>query len=174
MSNDIQEIYKIFGTEAVRNYIIEEISILFAQQDVEMRHIELLVDCMTHRGTPIPITRHGWRHSSLGPLSKSSFKESARMLTLAGAYSQFDNMEGVSSNIMAGQIARAGTGFNDVSIDLSKLTNTQPIDDIIRTSASSTTALQGTNLDKDAILQPSNPPQEDNFTDFEIQYTDNV
>ena len=96
------------------------------------------------------------------------------MLTLAGAYSQFDNMEGVSSNIMAGQIVRAGTGFNDVSIDLSKLTNTQPIDDVIRTSASSTTALQGTNLDKDAILQPSNPLQEDNFTNFEIQYTDNL
>jgi DNA-directed RNA polymerase beta' subunit len=34
MSNDLQEIYKIFGIEAVRNYIIEEISILFAQQDV--------------------------------------------------------------------------------------------------------------------------------------------
>ena len=59
------------------------------------------------------------------PLAKSSFEETIEQLLQAGVHGKIDNMDGVSANIMLGQIAPAGTGFPKILLD------EKPIFDII-------------------------------------------
>jgi hypothetical protein len=50
-------------------------------------------------------------------LAKSSFEETIEQLLHAGVYGKIDNMDGVSANIMMGQIAPAGTGVPEFLLD---------------------------------------------------------
>jgi DNA-directed RNA polymerase beta' subunit len=72
---------------------------------------------MTNKGYIMPIDRHGINRGNAGPLAKSSFEETIDQLLNAGVYGKIDNMDGVSANIMMGQIAPAGTGFPQILLD---------------------------------------------------------
>jgi DNA-directed RNA polymerase II subunit RPB1 len=115
ISNDVHEVYEIFGIEAARNVIHREFSKLL--ESVSYRHIGLLADFMTNKGYIMPIDRHGINRGNAGPLAKSSFEETFDQLLNAGVYGKVDNMDGVSANIMMGQIAPAGTGFPSFLLD---------------------------------------------------------
>jgi DNA-directed RNA polymerase II subunit RPB1 len=108
ISNDVIEVYEMFGIEAARNIIYREFHKLIG---INYRHIGLLADFMTNKGYIMPIDRHGINRGNAGPLAKSSFEETIDQLINAGIYGKVDNMDGVSANIMMGQIAPAGTGF---------------------------------------------------------------
>jgi DNA-directed RNA polymerase beta' subunit len=56
-----------------------------------------------------------------GVLAKSSFEETSKILFNAALSADFDNMKGVSANIMFGQKPPCGTGFVDILIDETKL-----------------------------------------------------
>ena len=114
ISNDVIEIYEIFGIEAARNIIYREFSKLIG---INYRHVGLLADFMTNKGYIMPIDRHGINRGNAGPLAKSSFEETIDQLLNAGVYGKIDNMDGVSANIMMGQIAPAGTGFPQILLD---------------------------------------------------------
>ena len=115
ISNDVHEVYEIFGIEAARNIIYNEFAKLIPS--VNYRHIGLLADFMTNKGYIMPIDRHGINRGNAGPLAKSSFEETIDQLLHAGVYGKIDNMDGVSANIMMGQIAPAGTGFPQFLLD---------------------------------------------------------
>ena len=115
ISNDVHEVYEIFGIEAARNIIYREFAKLL--DSVNYRHIGLLADFMTSKGYIMPIDRHGINRGNAGPLAKSSFEETIEQLLHAGVYGKIDNMDGVSANIMMGQIAPAGTGFPEFLLD---------------------------------------------------------
>ena len=115
ISNDVHEVYEIFGIEAARNVIHREFAKLL--ESVNYRHIGLLADFMTNKGYIMPIDRHGINRGNAGPLAKSSFEETFDQLLNAGVYGKIDNMDGVSANIMMGQIAPAGTGFPSFLLD---------------------------------------------------------
>jgi len=114
ISNDVIEVYEIFGIEAARNLIYREFSKLIG---INYRHVGLLADFMTNKGYIMPIDRHGINRGNAGPLAKSSFEETIDQLLNAGVYGKIDNMDGVSANIMMGQIAPAGTGFPQILLD---------------------------------------------------------
>jgi DNA-directed RNA polymerase beta' subunit len=57
----------------------------------------------------------------MGVLAKSSFEETAKHLFNAAISADYDNMKGVSANIMFGQKPPCGTGFVDILIDETKL-----------------------------------------------------
>jgi DNA-directed RNA polymerase beta' subunit len=59
--------------------------------------------------------------SESGVLAKSTFEETTKVLFGAALGSQFDNMRGVSANIMFGQKPPCGTGFVDILVDETKL-----------------------------------------------------
>ena len=84
---------------------------------INYRHIGLLADFMTNKGYIMPIDRHGINRGNAGPLAKSSFEETIDQLLQAGVHGKIDNMDGVSANIMMGQIAPAGTGFPQILLD---------------------------------------------------------
>ena len=124
ISNDISEIYEIMGIEAARQAIYNEIDdILNSTTSVNHRHIALLVDTMTCKGHLLSIDRHGINRSDIGPLAKCSFEETSDILIKAGIFGELDKINGVSANIMLGQIAKCGTGDSEIIFDESQLVN---------------------------------------------------
>lgn len=123
-SNDIHEMMEIFGIEAARNLIIHEINATINDTGVEPRHINLLGDYMTYKGFLIPFERHGInRNPDNSPWGKSSFEEVIDILVKAATFSQVDKMNGVSSNIMAGQFINGGTNAMSILVDEEKMAN---------------------------------------------------
>ena len=125
ISNDIYEVYEVLGIEAARNIILQEIRDVIdnAGSYVNFRHLSLLCDIMTNRGTLMSIDRFGINRGNIGPLAKCSFEETTDQLFKAAIFGEFDKLNGVSSNIMMGQIPPCGTGSIDVLLDESKFTD---------------------------------------------------
>ena len=118
-SNDIVEMCGIFGIESVRQRLFEEINEVAedAGEYINSRHIELLCDVMTYRGELNPINRQGIKGGDIGPLAKSSFENTTEELIKAAIFSETDNLNGVSSNIMLGQVINSGTGVCDILLN---------------------------------------------------------
>jgi DNA-directed RNA polymerase II subunit RPB1 len=120
ISNDINEIYYLFGIEAARNHLIGQMVEVFDEY-INMRHINLLCEVMTCRGSLVSVDRHGINSGDVGPLAKCSFEDTTDQLIKAGIFGEKDKLQGVSSNIMMGQIIPAGTGMCDILLDEEKL-----------------------------------------------------
>lgn len=122
-SNDIADVYNTFGIEAAREVIYREIMQVMDEGGIKInyRHISVLIDTMTSRGNLMSINRHGINQSDNGPLAKSSFEETNDRLIKAGAFAEVDNMQGVSANIMFGQIAPYGTADSRIVINMDRL-----------------------------------------------------
>lgn len=116
-TNDVYEIYEVLGIEAARIALYEEILSVLGESTVDYRHVCLLIDVMTNKGGIMPINRHGINRSDIGPLAKSSFEEMDDKLIMAGIFGEYDRCNGVSANIMLGQITPCGTGDVEVLID---------------------------------------------------------
>ena len=125
ISNDIYEVYNTFGIEAAKQVLLKEIREVIDSGGsyVNFRHLELLVDTMTYRGYLMSIDRFGINRGNIGPLAKCSFEEATDQLFNASIFGEVDKLNGVSSNIMMGQIPPCGTGMTDVLLDESKLYN---------------------------------------------------
>lgn len=122
-SNDIHEILDVFGIEAVRIALYEEFMEVFKSggESVNYHHMITLVDTMTYLGRIMEANRFGMNKGENGVLAKSSFEETSKILFNAALSADFDNMKGVSANIMFGQKPPCGTGFVDILVDESKL-----------------------------------------------------
>jgi len=118
-SNDIIEIYNVLGIEAGRQILIDEIVSVVdhAGEYINIRHIELLCDVMTSKGSLTSINRQGIKRGDVGPLAKCSFEDTTDQLIKAGIFSERDNLKGVSSNIMMGQKIKSGTGMCNIYLD---------------------------------------------------------
>ena len=123
ITNDLNEIYECLGIEAVRKSLINELRAVLRPYDVYVnyRHIAILCDVMTQRGSLTAITRHGINRVELGPLRKCSFEETVDILLEAGLFSETDHLTGITENIMVGQLAPFGTGCFDVLLDMDKV-----------------------------------------------------
>jgi DNA-directed RNA polymerase II subunit RPB1 len=119
-SNDIWEIYHTLGIEAARNALYHEIMDVIGEGALNYRHVSLLLDTMTNRGQLMSIDRHGINRGDVGPLAKSSFEETTDMLINASIFSEYDKINGVSANIMLGQLPPCGTGDSEIILDEDK------------------------------------------------------
>ena len=119
ISNDIIEILKTLGVEAVRNSLISELRFVLSSYGiyVNYRHLSTLCDVMTQRGILTSITRHGINRVETGPLRKCSFEETVEILLEAAVYAEIDPLKGITENIIMGQLAPFGTGCFDLVID---------------------------------------------------------
>jgi DNA-directed RNA polymerase beta' subunit len=117
VSNDVREIFEVLGIEAARTALYNEIYNVIRDSSLNSRHLYLLVDTITNRGTLMSIDRHGINRADVGPLAKSSFEETTDMLIKAGVFSEFDRINGVSANIMLGQLPPCGTGDSEILLD---------------------------------------------------------
>ena len=120
-SNDIHEIRAVFGIEAARLALYEEINEVFSSEKVNYHHLSVLVDTMTFSGQIVPVNRFGMKRNETGVLAKSSFEETSKIMFDAAVWGERDPMRGVSANIMFGQKPPCGTGFVDILVDETRL-----------------------------------------------------
>lgn len=127
MCNDMWEIYKIFGIEAARQFLIEEYMDVVTSDGsfVNSSHVELLVDVMVYTGTIISISRYGQKKVGCGPMAKASFEESLENFLKAGINGEKESTDGVSASIMLGKMPKTGTGVFDMRLDIPKIIKSQ-------------------------------------------------
>jgi len=119
ISNDVHEIHEIFGIEAARSALISEImgAMSAGGASLGIRHVELLADAMTFKGVLVSVDRHGIGKGDSGPLARASFEETSKQLTMASFFGESENMMGVSSNVIFGQLIQAGTNAFGILLD---------------------------------------------------------
>lgn len=118
-TNDIWQILEVFGIEAARLAIVRELTqvLAFDGSYVNHRHIALLVDVMSYRGSISAVTRHGINRADTGALMRCSFEETVEILLEAAATGELDDCRGISENVMLGQMAPMGTGHFECLLD---------------------------------------------------------
>lgn len=124
LSNNMWEIYEIFGIEAVRQFLIEEYMDTVSSDGtfVNPSNVDLLVDIMCYTGTIISISRYGQKKVGCGPMAKASFEESLENFLKAGVNGEKESADGVSASIMLGKMPNIGTGVFEMMVDMQKLT----------------------------------------------------
>ena len=123
ITNDMYSIYANYGIEAVRNAIINEIGELI--NNVNVHHISLLVDIMTHSGALISVDRNGINRQDTDPLSRASFERTMEQFLNAAAFNETDKLKSVSSRIIIGRMINGGTGYCNLMMDNDILENTE-------------------------------------------------
>lgn len=118
-TNHLWQVVEVFGIEAARAALVRELTqvLAFDGSYVNHRHLALLVDVMTYRGTISAVTRHGINRADTGALMRCSFEETVEILLEAAAVGELDDCRGVSENVMLGQMAPMGTGHFEVLLD---------------------------------------------------------
>lgn len=111
LSDDIWEVYYVFGIEAARAFLIEEITrmLSFDGTYINPRHISLLVDTMCRTGIITSVNRDGIPRE-VGPLAKGMFEKAVDNFAEAAAFAEHDSMKGVSAAVMYGTLPEVGTG----------------------------------------------------------------
>jgi DNA-directed RNA polymerase II subunit RPB1 len=122
-SNNIIEVYDVFGIEAARQTIYNELTevIEFDGTYINFHHLCMLCDRMTFTNKLISIFRHGINNDNIGPIAKASFEETPEMFLKAARHAELDTMRGVSANIMCGQEGLYGTNSFQVVLDLEEM-----------------------------------------------------
>jgi len=122
-SNNIIEVYDIFGIEAARQTIYNELAevIEFDGTYINYHHMCMLCDRMTFTNKLISIFRHGINNDNIGPIAKASFEETPEMFLKAARHAELDTMRGVSANVMCGQEGMYGTNAFQVVLDLEEM-----------------------------------------------------
>ena len=182
VSNDIQEIYRVFGIEAARNAIFNELTevIEFDGTYINYHHLSMLCDRMCYRSKMISIFRHGINNDDIGPIAKASFEETPEMFLKAARHAELDQMRGVSSNVMCGQLGFFGTSSFQVLADINSMLQHDAVDededeDIIDTAFDETDkgvddcAITKLSLENNAINISSTDMGNDE-TDYDIEF----
>lgn len=111
-TNNINEIYEVFGIEAARNSIIKEATDTLREQGltVDVRHIMLVSDIMTVDGEVKAIGRHGISGEKASVFARAAFEVTVNHLLDAGLRGDVDELRGVTENVIVGQPIKLGTG----------------------------------------------------------------
>ena len=128
--NNIHEIYRTLGVEAARETIIDETMETLEEQglgDVNIRHLMLVADIMTNRGTVESIGRHGISGSKESVLARAAFEVTVNHLLDAAIYGEADDLDGVIENVIVGKPVSIGTG--DVDLRMGSAPDTTSADD---------------------------------------------
>lgn len=121
-TNNVWEMYECLGVAATKRMIIKDLKDCIS--GVNDCHLRLLADKMTFKGKPFSITRYTMRVNDVGALSKATFEQSVDIIQSASFKGEIDNLNGISSAIVAGNQIRAGTGMVDLMIDYEKMMDT--------------------------------------------------
>ena len=123
LSNNMWDIYEMFGIESARQFLIDEFMNVVSSDGtyINIRHVMIMVDIMTYTGSITSISRYGINRKEVGVLSKASFEESLDNFLKAGMFTDLETTNAVSSAIMCGKTPRLGTGCCSVMMDLQAL-----------------------------------------------------
>ena len=122
--NDIKIIESVLGIEAARTLLLKEYREIGQGgefKSINYAHLSLLVDYMCQPGYIVTIDRYGINKLPTDPLTRASFEETTDQIMTAALFGEVNSMNGISSNIMTGQVIKAGTGMSTILVDLEML-----------------------------------------------------
>lgn len=116
--NDINEINDLYGIEAARNLIINEIMQVVNSQglSVNERHVLLIADAMTYTGEPRGMTRYGIVADKMNVLTKASFETALKHISKGAIMNESNPLTSITENIMTNQMVSVGTGIPKISV----------------------------------------------------------
>lgn len=123
ISNNSNEILRIFGIEAARLFMIQSYTKLISGggSPITPYNISLLVDFQTSLGMLLPITAPGAAKQGNGALTNAAFQDPLGMFTRAAAAGKRETISTVSSSLITGKRTTLGTGAFEIIVDESKL-----------------------------------------------------
>ncbi|MFP3283845.1 MAG: hypothetical protein RXO65_00100 [Candidatus Nanopusillus acidilobi] len=115
-TNDLREIEKVFGIEATRAAILQELVKLYEQQglNVDVRHFMLVADMLTWYGTYLGINRYGLHAEKESTLSKAAFETPISIFVKSAIMGQSDKVLSGIDNVIMNQPIYLGTGLYDI------------------------------------------------------------
>jgi len=121
-SNDVHEIANIFGIEAGRQAIINELVKVIESQGlkVDLRHIMLIADTMCVSGDVKGITRYGVVSEKSSVLARASFETPIKHIIRASIVGEEDKLKSVIENVMLNQPVPIGTGLPGLVTKITK------------------------------------------------------
>ncbi len=120
--NDLHETMEQLGIEAARNLLIRESRKVLDDQslDVDIRHLMLTADLMTHSGDISQIGRHGISGTKESVLARAAFEVTIKQLIDASVIGEADHLKGIPENVIVGQLCPVGTGDIQLYYDWKK------------------------------------------------------
>ena len=117
-TNNIYEIEELFGIEAARQAIINEINKVLDNQgiDIDVRHIMLAADTMTMSGHMLGISRYGIVKEKPSVLARASFETPLKHIFNAAITGEEDRLNSVIENVMLNQPVPLGTGLPKIIV----------------------------------------------------------
>jgi len=113
VSNDLYEVAEVFGIEAGRQLIINEVSEVLRSQgiDIDMSHLDLVADAMTDTGLVKGVTRMGIIAQKTSILARATFETPVKQFVNATIKGNKDMLSSVIENIIVNQPVPVGTGL---------------------------------------------------------------
>ena len=118
-SNDIAAMLRVYGVEAARATLVNEVSGVFGAYGigVDPRHLGLVADYMTFEGDYRACSRLGIR-SCTSPMLKMSFETAMSFVRDAALRAESDSLESPSARIIVGRTVGSGTGMCKLRYDV--------------------------------------------------------
>lgn len=118
-TNDIAAVLEIYGVEAARSNIVQELAGVFDSHGIKVdnRHLNLIADHMTRNGGFTPFNRNGLK-GNVSPFTKMSFETTLAFLKDAVLDGDWDDLTTPSSRLVMGRLGKVGTGGFDVLAQL--------------------------------------------------------
>ncbi len=112
-SNDLHEFAKVFGIEAARQLIIDEVHDVLKTQglDIDFGHLRLASDAMTNTGEIKGVTRMGIISQKSSILARATFETPDKQFVNASIKGSKDKLSSVIENIIINQPVPVGTGL---------------------------------------------------------------
>lgn len=113
VSNDLHEVAEVFGIEAARQLIIDEIKAVIKPQglDINERHLKFVADAMTNTGDVKGVTRIGIIAQKASILARATFETPVKQFVNATIKGGKDKLSSVIENIILNQPVPIGTGL---------------------------------------------------------------
>jgi len=113
ISNDLHEVSEVFGIEAARQLIINEIQEVLNTQglDIDKRHLKLVSDAMTNTGEVKGVTRIGIIAQKSSILARATFETPVKQFVNATIKGNKDQLTSVIENVILNQPVPVGTGL---------------------------------------------------------------
>ena len=120
ISNDLYEIAGVFGIEAARHLIINEIKEVINSQgiDINEKHLTLISDAMTNTGEVKGVTRMGIIAQKASILARATFETPVKQFVNAIIKGSSDKLVSVIENIILNQPVPVGTGLPGLLVNV--------------------------------------------------------
>ncbi len=120
VSNDLYETASIFGIEAARQLIVDEIMHVLNTQglDINIRHLKLIADAMTNTGEIKGVTRMGIIAQKSSILARATFETPVKQFVNATIKGSKEKLISVIENIILNQPVPVGTGLPGLLVNI--------------------------------------------------------